>query len=95
MAGPKRRSLSERNAEAIAARGDHEATTPAPQPTTPDNRHTVPARKPRTAPRRSSVYLDDDEYRDARSAYLVDFDHRQGSADSFGRPADVVPSSSW
>lgn len=39
----------------------------------------------RAASRRSSVYLSNDDYRDARSAYIVDFDHREGSPGSFGR----------
>src|SRR5699024_8635126 len=40
---------------------------------------------PSQATKRSSVYLTETELRDARSAYLVDFDTREGAADSFLR----------
>ena len=97
MAKPKRRSLSERNAEAIAGAVDNTSTRedgggeqpPAPQPPAP-----APADRPAAvspAPptseeptRRSSVYLTPDDLRDVRSAYIVDFDHRPGSPGSFG-----------
>ncbi|WP_010552414.1 hypothetical protein [Brachybacterium paraconglomeratum] len=97
MAKPKRRSLSERNAEAIAGAVDNTSTRedggveqpPAPQPPAP-----APADRPTAvspAPpaseeptRRSSVYLTPDDLRDVRSAYIVDFDHRPGSPGSFG-----------
>ena len=97
MAKPKRRSLSERNAEAIAGAVDDTSTHEdggAEQPPTPEA--PAPARAERPAAvspappaseeptRRSSVYLTPDDLRDVRSAYIVDFDHRPGSPGSFG-----------
>lgn len=97
MAKPKRRSLSERNAEAIAGVVDDAVTRedggaeqlPAPQPSAPAQSERPAAVSP--APpaseeptRRSSVYLTPEGLRDVRSAYIVDFDHRPGSPGSFG-----------
>ncbi|WP_299306058.1 hypothetical protein [uncultured Brachybacterium sp.] len=97
MAKPKRRSLSERNAEAIAGAVDNTSTREdggAEQPPAPQSPAPAPADRPAAvspAPpaseeptRRSSVYLTPDDLRDVRSAYIVDFDHRPGSPGSFG-----------
>lgn len=97
MARPKRRSLSERNAEAIAGAVDDTSTretggaeqhstarTPSPVQATP-RAATNPAPPSSEEPtRRSSVYLTPEDLRDVRSAYIVDFDHRPGSPGSFG-----------
>ncbi|MDN6330082.1 MAG: hypothetical protein L0J84_12165 [Brachybacterium sp.] len=97
MASPPRRSLSERNAAAIAGDADDKR---------PSDRGEAPPKTPRSATatsaaeaedpatpappaseeptRRSSVYLTESDLRDVRSAYIVDFDHRPGSPGSFG-----------
>ncbi|MGO2773523.1 MAG: hypothetical protein ACTIB2_09010 [Brachybacterium tyrofermentans] len=90
MAKPKRLSIEQRNAAAIAREPEtldaaDEAGGEAPEQHAPA-RETAPAAIASTdAPtRRSSVYLTEDDLRDARSAYIVDFDHRPGSPGSFG-----------
>lgn len=98
MAKPKRTSIAARNAAsyedpAPAPDAKEETPTPAKKPS-----RQTPAAKTTEAPapkagrtRRTSVYLGDQELKDARSAYLQDFDHRPGSAHSFGRwAADAV-----
>lgn len=99
MAKPRRLSIEERNAAAIAreperidvaddAGGEAPVThavpvTPAPAPgETATSASAAPMPEART--RRSSVYLTEGDLRDARSAYIVDFDHRSGSPGSFG-----------
>ena len=98
MSKPKRRSLAERNAAAIAdagqaADGGGVAEQPAAPPQSPAPTE-QPAATPPPAPpvstksdgdpKRTSVYLTAEDLRDARSAFIVDFDHRPGSPGSFG-----------
>lgn len=99
MAKPKRRSLAERNATAIAGADDPRQNSggvaQSPEPATAAQPEKADAPPQQTAPtpappvseqptRRSSVYLTPDDLRDVRSAYIVDFDHRPGSPGSFG-----------
>lgn len=102
MAKPKRVSLAERNRAAISRSDADPERKPqvTDEPTPPKQPQPAPAGErgssarraaPSQATKRSSVYLTQAELRDARSAYLVDFDTREGSADSFLRwSADAI-----
>ncbi|MGP5099075.1 hypothetical protein ACTXPC_15460 [Brachybacterium alimentarium] len=91
MAKPRRLSIEERNAAAIAREpgkvdaaektGGEESAQPAAPLDAAPVAPTVSADAPT---RRSSVYLTEYDLRNARSAYIVDFDHRAGSPGSFG-----------
>ena len=85
MAKPKRTSIAARNA------ASYEESAPAADPAPSQQRTPAQPAAKTTRQRRTSVYLGDQELKDARSAYLVDFDHRPGSAHSFGRwAADAI-----
>lgn len=102
MAKPKRVSIAERNRAAISRSDaepepkppvtDEPAQAEQPQPAPAGERGRSARRAaPSQATKRSSVYLTQAELRAARSAYLVDFDTRDGSADSFLRwSADAI-----
>lgn len=93
MAKPQRRSLSDRNKEAIAGAAadttpaDGGVETPAAPQSEPEPTPAAATRAPAASDeptRRTSAYFTPEDLRDVRSAYIVDFDHRPGSPGSFG-----------